>query len=124
MRRFWQVFLCATLFCAAGLALAQGMSPESVFIGVPFVQGAPVREQPDIAYPAEALRRKLNGVVVVAVLVDEEGVPLRHRVLSADPPLIFDAVVRQAIPQFLFKPVERGGKRVAFETHLTLKFAP
>jgi len=33
-------------------------------------------------------------------------------------------VVKQAVPQFVFKPAERDGKRVAYETHLTLQFNP
>ena len=116
--------LCLMFFCAGGLAMAQGATPESVFMGVPFVQGAPVREQPEVPYPPSARLHNVVGKIIVAVLVDEDGMPLRHRVLSADPPLIFDSAVKLAIPQFRFAPAERDGKRVTYETHLTMYFKP
>lgn len=105
-------------------ALAQGAAPQSAFPGVPFVASAPVREQPAFEYPREARQRGRAGSVLVAVLVGVDGVPVRHRIIAADPPLIFDAVIGEAIPQFRFAPAMRDGKPTQYETQLMLNFDP
>ena len=113
--------LLAVLACGA---LAQGAAPQSVYPGVPFVAVAPIREQAPFEYPSEARRRGRAGTLLVAVLVGVDGVPLRHQIIAADPPLIFDAVINAAIPQFRFAPAMRDGKPTQYETHLTLNFDP
>ena len=60
----------------------------------------------------------------MAVLVDVDGVPVRHRIIASDPPLIFDAVINEAMPQFRFAPALRDGKPTQYETHLSLNFDP
>ncbi len=113
--------LLAVLACGA---LAQGATPQSVYPGVPFVAVAPIREQAPFEDPGEARRRGRAGTLLVAVLVGVDGVPLRHQIIAADPPLIFDAVINAAIPQFRFAPAMRDGKPTQYETHLTLTFDP
>lgn len=113
--------LAAVLACGA---LAQGTAPQSAFPGVPFVAGAPIREQAPFEYPSEARRRGRAGTLLVAVLVGVDGVPLRHQIIAADPPLIFDAAINAAIPQFRFAPAMRDGKPTQYETHLSLTFDP
>lgn len=118
-----------TAVAAAGFVLAAcnafaQSQPRSIFLGTPFVEGAPVESRPDFAYPREALARRLQGTVVVAVLVGEEGQVLRHRIISAEPPLIFNATVDTAIPGFRFASANRDGRPARYETHLTLVFHP
>lgn len=117
------VALFLALLFAPG-APAQGAAPQSAFLDVPLIAGAPVLAQPDMAYPREARARGLAGTVVVAVLVGEDGAPVRHRILSSEPPLIFDAAVNAAIPGFRFAPATREGRPSQYETHLTLAFDP
>ncbi len=105
-------------------AFGQAATPESAFIGVPFVGSAAVTHQPGMTFPPEAQRRKLGGKVVVAVLVGPDGAPQRHRILEADPPLVFDAMVREALPDFRFSLASRDGVPIAYETRLTLHLAP
>ena len=116
--------LASLLALLACNALAQGATPQSVFPGVPFVAGAPVREQPAFEYPREARQRGRAGSLLVAVLVGVDGIPVRHRIIAADPPLIFDAAINEAMPQFRFAPAMRDGKPTEYETHLTLNFDP
>lgn len=103
---------------------AQTPAEESVFIGVPFVRNVAVTHQPEMTFPLEAQRRNQGGKLVVAVLVGPDGVPQRHRILEAEPPLVFDAMVRDALPDFRFSLASRNGKPIAYETRLTLNLAP
>ena len=80
--------------------------------------------QPALNYPREALAHRVAGIVVVAVLVGEDGVPVRHLIVRADPPLIFDAVVNAAIPEFRFATATQHGRPARYETQLTLSFDP
>ena len=101
-----------------------GAQAQSVFIGVPFVAGAPVLQQPFFEYPREAQAHGVSGSAVIAFLVGEDGVPVRHRILESDPPLIFDAAINASIAEFRFAPATRDGKPVQYETHVTLAFSP
>lgn len=99
-------------------------APESLFIGVPFVTNTVVTHQPEVGFPLDPILRRGAGTVVVAVLVGEDGVPVRHRIVSAEPPLIFNRYVEVALPDFRFGIASRDGKALAYETRLTLQFAP
>ena len=122
--RRWRGLLASLAAVLACAALAQGAAPQSAFPGVPFVAGAPILEQAPFEYPGEARRRGRAGTLLVAVLVGVDGVPLRHQIIAADPPLIFDAAINAAIPQFRFAPAMRDGKPTQYETHLSLSFDP
>ena len=121
MLRRWSFRVAGLLVC--GAALAQPVTLESVFVGVPFVKNPTVTHQPDVI-PAEKLRRLGSGTVVVAVLVGEDGAPLRYRILSAEPPLLFDRYVTDALPEFRFAPGSRHGAPQVYETRLTMQFKP
>ena len=107
------------LLLAVGVAQAQ-----SVFVGVPFVAGAPVLQQPFFDYPREAQARGVSGSAVIAFLVGEDGVPVRHRILETDPPLIFDSAINASVGEFRFATATRDGKPMQYETHVTLAFSP
>lgn len=97
---------------------------QAVFIGVPFIAGAPVLQQPFFEYPREAQAHGVSGSAVIAFLVGEDGVPVRHRILESDPPLIFDAAINASIAGFRFAPATRDGRPAQYETHVTLAFSP
>ena len=121
----WRRGLCCVLLALiANLAPAQTVSLESVFTGVPFVPKALVTHQPEGIISRDKLQRLGSGTVVVAVLVGEDGAPLRHRILSAEPPLLFDRYVNDALPDFRFAIGSRNGVAMVYETHLTMHFAP
>ena len=121
MLRRWLFSIAGWLI--SGAALAQPVTLESAYVGVPFVLHPTVMHQPDVI-PAEKLRRLGSGTVVVAVLVGEDGVPLRYRILSADPPLLFDRYVMDALPAFRFASGSRNGAPQVYETRLTMQFKP
>ena len=118
-----RTLIVSLLWLAAGSACAQAAAPQSAFIGVPFVAGAPLLQQPLFEFPSDARLRKSAGTVVVAFLVGEDGVPLRHRIIAADPPLLFEAAVNASAGEFRFAPATRDGKPAQYETHVTLSFA-
>ena len=118
-----RTLVAALLWLAAMAACAQPAAPQSAFTGVPFVAGAPLLQQPQFEFPSDARLRKSEGTVVVAFLVGEDGVPLRHRIIAADPPLLFEAAVNASIGEFRFAPATRDGKPAQYETHVTLSFA-
>lgn len=121
MLRRWPFRIAGLLI--SGAALAQPVTLESAYVGVPFVPNPTVMHQPDVI-PTDKLRRLGSGTVVVAVLVGEDGVPLRFRILSAEPPLLFDRYVMDALPNFRFMPGSRNGAPQIYETRLTMQFRP
>ena len=118
-----RTLIAALLWLVAMAAGAQPAAPQSAFTGVPFVAGAPLLQQPQFEFPSDARLRNSEGTVVVAFLVGEDGVPLRHRIIAADPPLLFEAAVNASIGEFRFAPATRDGKPAQYETHVTLSFA-
>ena len=107
-----------------GAAPAQTVSLESIYLGVPFVPKATVTHQPDDVIPADKLQRIGSGTVVVAVLVGENGAPLRYRILSAEPPFLLDRYVTDSLPDFRFAIASRNGVPQVYETRLTMQFSP
>ena len=118
-----RTLIAALPWLVAMAAGAQPAAPQSAFTGVPFVAGAPLLQQPQFEFPSDARLRNSEGTVVVAFLVGEDGVPLRHRIIAADPPLLFEAAVNASIGEFRFAPATRDGKPAQYETHVTLSFA-
>lgn len=120
VRRLFLVAFAALLVSAP----VRAQTAESAFPGVPFVFPPTITYQPEIGFPTDHILRKVKGLVVVAILVGEDGAPLRHRIVSAEPPLIFDRYVTEAVPDFRFGVATRNGKPLAYETRLTMNFAP
>jgi protein TonB len=116
--------LVAGALMALTIAGAHAQGTEAVFPGLPLVAAAPVTHQPPLPYPVEAQKRGREGRVVVAFLVGTDGVPERYRIIEADPPLLFDAVVKAAAPDFRFAPAVQDGKPARYETRIILSFKP
>jgi TonB family protein len=62
-------------------------------------------------YPADALRRRLRGLVVLRVLVSENGVPLEVRAVQGALGGLTEAAER-AVGQWTFEPALLGGQPV------------
>ncbi len=62
-----------------------------------------VKLHKSVRYPAEAKKKKIEGVVVVNVLVDTDGKPLKCMILESDSKLLDNAAVT-AIMRSRFKP--------------------
>jgi TonB family protein len=62
-------------------------------------------------YPEKALRARIRGLVVLRVLVSEEGVPLEIRVEQGARKDLTDAAVR-AVYRWRFEPARKNGRPV------------
>lgn len=72
-------------------------------------------------YTGEALNSGIQGVVVVAVVVDEVGKPRElHIERSIDPGL--DQAALKAVSQWRFRPGEEDGHRVPMNVKVEIKF--
>jgi protein TonB len=68
-------------------------------------------------YPREAFAKKVEGVVVVEILIDASGRVARVHVTQSVP--LLDAAALDAVRQWVFEPAIRQGRPVA-----TLAVAP
>ncbi len=74
-----------------------------------------------VAYPYEAQEKKLQGEVVVRILVSETGDVETAEIVSGDPVLAKSAL--DAVKKWKFKPFIKNGKRVEVSTKLPFDFA-
>jgi protein TonB len=61
-------------------------------------------------YPQEAFIKKVEGTVVLEILIDAEGRVVRARVLHSVP--LLDAAAAESVRQWLFAPAIKGGRPV------------
>lgn len=98
------VALCAT----AGLAMAGNSPPASNGLAnstdVSFADMTPPR------YPADALRARLSGKVVLRVLVGSDGLAQKVELESATAPGVFDEAAMAAVKGWRFNPATRDGE--------------
>ncbi|MFC1627516.1 TonB family protein [Gemmatimonadota bacterium] len=60
-------------------------------------------------YPEEALQDGSEGKVILNIVVDEKGVVTEAKVITADPPGVFDEAAIEAMKQWVFEPAEQAG---------------
>ena len=61
-------------------------------------------------YPQEAFVKKIEGTVVVEILIDSYGRVVRARVMQSVP--LLDAAAIQTVQQWLFQPAVKHGRPV------------
>lgn len=64
---------------------------------------------------------RLEGQVLVEILVDEKGKVSCARVVSGHPLLVASAI--DAAKDWTFRPVKQDGKKVSFYGHLSFHFS-
>lgn len=69
------------------------------------------------SYPSEAFVKKVEGTVVIEIVIDERGVVVRTRIVRSVP--LLDAAAVAAVRQWIFAPALKQGRAVA-----TLAIAP
>lgn len=90
----------------------------------PFLPGVGDVTMPELisstqaVYPDAARPEKLDGQVIVEVVVDREGRATRPRILT--PPSVFDASALEASRTYRYRPATRNGKPVAVTMNLIL----
>jgi len=71
-------------------------------------------------YPHEAFTKKIEGVVVVEILIDDTGHVARMRIVQSVP--LLDAAALDAVRQWLFRPAMRHGRPVATIAVVPVRF--
>jgi len=71
-------------------------------------------------YPAEARARKIEGTVVVELLIDTEGRVARSRVIQSVPGL--DEAALACVQTWRFAPAVKHGQRVPTIAHAPIAF--
>jgi protein TonB len=74
-------------------------------------QGPRLLRQARPEYPHEAFTKKIEGVVVMEILIDDTGRVARMRILQSVP--LLDAAALDAVRQWIFVPAVRHGRPVA-----------
>jgi protein TonB len=82
--------------------------------------GLTPRHRVDPLYPDFARRARIQGTVVLMMIVNERGVPMQVRALDGHPALQEAAL--QAARQWRFEPARLDGLPVAASFRLTLNF--
>ncbi len=62
-------------------------------------------------YPHDAFVKKIEGTVVIEIVIDERGQVVRTRVVRSVP--LLDAAAVDAVRQWIFAPAEKRGRPVA-----------
>jgi protein TonB len=71
-------------------------------------------------YPQEAFVKKIEGTVVVEILIDSQGRVVRARVIQSVP--LLDAAALQTVYQWVFQPAVKHGRPVATIAHAPVAF--
>ena len=71
-------------------------------------------------YPQEAFIRKIEGTVVVEIMIDTQGRVVRARVLQSVP--LLDAAAVQTVYQWVFSPAMKHGHPVPTLAHAPVAF--
>ncbi len=73
-------------------------------------------------YPMRARMLGIEGWVKVRFMINKKGYVEDVQIVKSHPPGVFDAVTRDAISKWRFKPPTVGGKPVEVEVTTTIKF--
>ena len=88
----------------------------------PLPSAPPVQRTPPPKYPATALKQKVEGVVVLAVDINTQGLPVDIKVERSEPAGVFDQTAVDAAWQWTFSPAVEAGKPVASRIRVPISF--
>jgi protein TonB len=71
-------------------------------------------------YPQEAFIKKIEGTVIVEILIDATGRVVRARVIQSVP--LLDAAAIKTVYQWVFQPAVKRGQPVATIAHAPVAF--
>ena len=86
------------------------------------VDSKPVPREKPIQYPDRARQRRIEGRVVVSVLIDTDGNVQTVRILEADPPNVFNEMVLNSVPNWKFEPAKYKGEPVQTWARIPIPF--
>ena len=111
-----------TLAQRRSLKLADGTSKLPLRVGGD-VKAPVVIERVEPAYPPEAAKARIAGIVIIEAIIDETGRVTDERVLKDLPFGLGDAAVA-AVKQWRFRPGTLNGRPVPVLFNLTVSFHP
>jgi len=99
-----------------------GGMPNGMGTSLVFDYDAPPRllRQTRPRYPQEAFVKKVEGTVVLEILIDASGRVSRARVIESVP--LLDAAARDAVSEWLFQPAVKRGHPVPAIAHAPVRF--
>ena len=121
MRSEWRFLPCLLALTLAAPALAAPQAPEE-----PLLAGSedvPVPGRVDFVapvYPPEAAARGLRGIVILSLIVDEQGRVADVEVVRSVPP--FDEAAITAVEQWRYEPTEIDGRPVRVRITVPISF--
>ena len=132
VRRVAMVAACVAIgaaTCVSALALRMGVgtdqdkTPKTLSVDSSAMVGNIISQKMPV-YPAEAKANKdtLNGPVVLSVVIDEEGVPVKifvKKSLRAD----YDQSAIDGVQQWRWKPYLLNGNPTAVKTTITINYS-
>jgi len=80
-------------------------------------------KNPKPAYPPIALRRGMQGLVLLNVEVSKKGTPLTVKVKKSSGSVLLDKSALKAVRQWRFAPATRGGLPVAATVDVPIRFS-
>ena len=101
------------------LSTAPSAAPRRIRLGGN-AQMAKLIHKVNPVYPAEAKRQRIEGDVVLTVIIGEDGKPNAIKPVSGDPLLIWSAV--NAVRQWLYQPTLLNGEPVEVDTTVSIQF--
>lgn len=75
-----------------------------------------------VEYPADALRKNVEGWVELEYVVTSDGKVASITVVNSNPTGVFDAAAVRALSRVRYKPVSQGGKPAAVGTKIRIAF--
>lgn len=90
----------------------------------PITPAAPVPGPPDIPYPADLFNRRIQGEVMLYLVVDTAGTVIRDstRIATSSGQAAFDAAALQAAQSLRFAPAHQGTTPVIAPIQVPIRF--
>lgn len=105
----------------AAVATGCGRAPRAE---EPITPAVPVAGQPQIPYPPELFQRRVEGEVMLYVVVDTTGAVIRDstRIATGSGQAAFDAAALQAAAGLRFTPARRGATPIVAPIQVPVRF--
>jgi len=111
---------CWLVVCLASIAIAQlSTAPSRVRVSQEVLEGRILKKVPPV-YPPLAQQARIQGTVVLNVIIDKTGNVSNIRLISGHPMLAPAAM--EAVRQWKYAPYELNGEAVEVETQVKVEF--
>ena len=99
-----------------------GDTSNAVMTGDTVDQQPRAMSRPPLEYPARAMAKRIEGFVMLSILIDEEGNVSEVKVIEADPPDTFEEAAISNIKKWKFEPARYQGKPVSIWVNQPISF--